>query len=519
MRGIWRTGGSDDAGMTIIEIVVAAAILFIILTGVLGLIGQTTLISQQANEITVANNAVAGYVEWVRSLDFETIGISGETSGGVLAATETTTTGDYTITIIPTVEDGANDAIKELTMNVTVLRADGLRESFETMVIIRDKDQFITQANQDPALAPKVTFVAPTPPAGSVAYDAVYVDSGGSVSPFNIGVTAEAAGDRVIEQVSIWCDDTYILENSSAQRADWQLETPVEEWTLSPYFLWNTHQTQTYVDENGVEYTVEVIKDGKRSLIVYARDNNGDVSYQTRQIFVDNYPPDDPAPPVTTVQSATRAMIDWPPTSDGTDYADHYFLHLYQQKSAAEFAADDSDHFKELAIPTGETAYPTEDVYDFDWAQPMSRYYATVMAVSPRPLYSENYSESEVAFVTRPRVSGTYAVVKSSGKYTTTVNLTTTPPTFYTWDPQPQYDWWWRYSNGTTGHELKSTPSFTKSFGPNKDAYIMEFWVNVSYKPAGTSHGGGTTEMKSSNKVGPTPTSGSGTFTEGVWTW
>jgi hypothetical protein len=339
-------------------------------------------------------------------------------------------------------------------------------------------------------------------------------------------VTAEAGDDRVIEQVSIWCDDTYVLENSSAQRADWQLATPADEWMLSPYFTWYTRQKQTYLDENNVEYTVDVIKDGRRSLVVYARDNKGDVSYQTRQVFVDNFPPDTPAPPVTTVETAKRAIIDWPPTSDGTDYAKSYYIRLYQQKSLAEFTADNSSYWKEItAFPTGETKFPVEDLYDFDWAQPMSRYYARVKAVSPRPLYSADFGQSQVAFVTRPLLTGTYSVTKSGtgskATYTTAVVLNTTPPTFYTWDPQPTYDWWWRYPDGTTGHQFTSVPTFTKSFGPRSGSpYAMEFWVNVHYRPAGTSFGGGVSESKASNKVGPTPAVvGSGSFAEGVWTW
>lgn len=522
MRGMWTRARSDDAGMTLIEVVIAAAILFIVLTGVLGLVGQTTLVSQQSKEITVANNAVNAYIEWVRSLDFEAIELAGETTAGILESVHTTSTGEYTITIEPTVADGINAALKELTMQITVSRADGVRESYHTTVIIRDKDQFLSQVNQDPAYAPKVSWTTPTPPGGSIVFDQHYMDSAKVVHLLNLGITATAAADRTIEQVTVWCDDTYVLENLSAQRAEWILSTPAQNWSLSPYFNWNSRQQQTYTDEYGVEYTVPVIKDGKRSLIVYARDNQGDVSYQTRQVFVDNYAPSTPEAPTAAIITATRADIDWPVASDGTELADRYHVRLYRQNPTGS-----ADYWSEATFPTGKSPYMTTDSYAFDWAAPMSRYYARVRALSPRPLYSA-YANSTTAFITRPQITGTYSVVKSSGKYTTSVALNASPPTFSisTTDTIVVYDWNWRYvASGATGHQYKfNDPTFTKVVGPVVGApYIMEFWCVIRAHVAGPADqwwtfGGGHREYRTSNLVVTGSVEGSGTpFAVGTW--
>jgi hypothetical protein len=145
----------------------------------------------------------------------------------------------------------------------------------------------------------------------------------------------------------------------------------------------------------------------------------------------------------------------------------------------------------------------------------------TVRAYSPRGLASANRGEMVTAFVTRPRLTGTYAVTKSGNDYTTTANLSVTAPTFKTAEP-PSYTWRWRSTDGAvTGSEVTSASTLSKSFTRSKGVYQMEFWVDVTYKSADTSHGGGVAETRTSNKVGPTPASVTSTtsFTEGVWTW
>jgi type II secretory pathway pseudopilin PulG len=224
-----RTSFSRDDGMTLLEVVVAAAILFIIMTAVLGLVGRTMQMGAQAKEINVSNNAVNSYVEWVRSLPFDQV----VQSGGSIETT-VVVNDEYTITIVPTVEDGENDSLRNLTLDVTVLRSDGFSETFQTSVVVRDRDQHLTDAARSPSTDPTIVYMSPSPPDGTV----VWFEAGGSwwkdatntKRPLQFQVKVKASTGRTLALVMLQGQESWLLQDVADLHASWSEPT----WTLSP---------------------------------------------------------------------------------------------------------------------------------------------------------------------------------------------------------------------------------------------------------------------------------------------
>jgi len=147
MRAIWERARRDD-GMTIVEVLAAAVIMFIILTAALGLIGQTLSTGIQSKQKAVFNNVVNSYIERVQAMDFEKVVVGG--GPGELASSETTVVGGYTIVITPTVTPGATAALKTLAVNATITGANGQSSAMSTTVVIRDKKDFLTEGVSGP---------------------------------------------------------------------------------------------------------------------------------------------------------------------------------------------------------------------------------------------------------------------------------------------------------------------------------------------------------------------------------
>src|SRR5512135_2825737 len=100
---------TDDAGMTVVEVVVASFILFFVLTAVLGLVGATTRTSISAKQRTAMTNAVSSYIEYVRSLPFDQVALTNGSPSGRVEPTVVKRDGAFTITITNTLAAGAHD--------------------------------------------------------------------------------------------------------------------------------------------------------------------------------------------------------------------------------------------------------------------------------------------------------------------------------------------------------------------------------------------------------------------------
>ncbi len=524
MRVAYQRTAADDAGMTIVELIFAASILFVILTGVLGLIGQTTLMTADAAQSNVMTSAVNAYVERVQGLDFEQVAIVGETPDGVLLSVETTSVNGYTVEFRPYVanryeiEGDPNSKIlfKDLHIDVTLIRADGDVETMSTMVVIRDRSEFLTRAERNPATDPTIGFLGGTPPDSTVVYDANWMD-GTTQRALYLSVRVDAVTGRTIDSVWIDIDGLWLAADYLGNRAQWY--PGIQSWSMSS-FIWYTRQKEDVVQADGSVIQTEAIPDGMRRVTVYAEDSTGVRVSATRSLLVDNRIPGNAGTPAPVMPGkATSIDIAWPPAMDGTSEAHHYGIWALRMKTTEEVTADPSSYWLPVTL-TGNTALPTAG-YTMT-TQPFTRYLAYVRAYSPRNLASAANVWVAEAFTTRPLLTGTYTItgnkVGPTWYYKTAVDLDVTPPNMHTWS-STSYLWHWRYSTGAEGSRWTSVPELQLATSERAGApYQLEWWVDVYYTPAGTTWGNGTQKMVTSNRLPFNGTAvGTFTFDEGTW--
>lgn len=462
MRGI-RTSFRDDAGMTLVEVMVSAVILFIIATAVLGLVGRDISMGNQAVFTNAATNAVNGYVEWVRSLPFEQV----DSVSGSVETTVVVTEG-YEITIVPTVEDGDTDSLRNLHLDVVVRRGADVVSQYQTMAVIRDRDQYMT--DRSPTTDPKITFTSLSPPDGAVIFVenglTYWLDADGGKHPLEFQVRATATEGRTLRLVYLRGRDAFQLRDIHDVPGIWADPT----WTISPPFLWNLDQKDT----GGV---LNVSDDGELDIWAWAEDSEDARGADMRVYLVDRVPPPRMAPldgiedddgdgvvfddPDEQHEERIRHVtggsaggsLTWALTLDGHTGADRYQVELYRQGvtqatygSVLEWGLAGAHVTRDLSL-------------DLSDAPPFSRYFARVRAQSPRarlvPSSEEAFSGPFTtvdeltggSFVTRPtladseyEVSGLNENNPSQDKeWSVTPTLRATAPQFphtsvaYTW--------------------------------------------------------------------------------------
>jgi len=457
MRGI-RTSFRDEAGMTLVEVMVSAVILFIIATAVLGLVGRNISMGGQAVSTNAATNALNGYVEWVRSLPFDQV----DTSMGGSVETTVVVTQGYQITIVPTIEEGDTESLRNLYLDVVVRRGAEIVSQYETMVVIRNRDQYMT--DRSPTTDPKITFISPSPPDGAVIYfdngQTYWLDATGTSHTVQFVVRATATEGRTLRLVHLRGRDAFQLQDLLGAPATWT--EPI--WTISPPFLWNVNQTDT-------GDILNVDDDGEVDIWAWAEDSEDARSADMRVYLVDRVAPprmapldgieddngdgvifDDPNEPAEerirhiTGGSAGGSLL-WALTLDGHTGADRYQVELYRQGIAQTTYGSVLDW--ELA----DTRVTPDLTMSLSDAQPFSRYFARVRAQSPRarlvPSSAEEFSgpfttADELiggSFVTRPTLAGSTYVVSNLNESNPSKDKTwSVKPTLVASPPQFPYD-------------------------------------------------------------------------------
>jgi hypothetical protein len=484
MRGIRERLAQDD-GMTLIEVVIAAVIMFVILTGVLGLLGQTISMGQQAKRMNVATNAINAYVEWVRAQPFDTI----ESGAGGSIETTTFVVEEFTITIEPVIEDGENEALKNLIMSVAVVRADGYSYAYQTTVIIRDRDQHMTAVARSPSTDPKIAFASPTPPDGTVVWyedgGSWWMDAGGNLYPLQLSVSVEAGDGRTVTEVEIWCDDSFRIENSAGEPAYW--ENPDWELLTSP-FSWDLMQKDSLGEMR--------VHDGMRSIVAYVRDSNNIAVYTSRQFFVDTFAPEgSPEPIVHSPAGSMGGNLTWEIVYDEGTPAFAYVVTLSRQAVDGTWTSVQGSPFE---ITANAYAVPSE---------PLARFSGSVYATSP--LGRQSDEGAITPFVTRPTLAAsTYLYKTHPTKWEMTPTLRASAPTFlvagavtYTW-----------YRVGVTAPLGTTTEnSFT---APLVQGQTPSYYARVTLTPEG---GAEVTVTSETITLAKQASSGTYTVSPGVW--
>lgn len=486
MRGIWSRLTSDE-GMTLVEIIVASAILLVVLMALIPFAYQTTLMTSQSTAQTKATNYVSAFIERVRAMPYEQVGIVGSAVlPGSLESTITGPLGDgYTITMalavewVDDLEMTGTENYKQLNIDATVNAPGRNPISYSTSTFI-----WGSPYSTGDVVPPSVSF-------GAVSPDPLEVVSGTSVPLSGTASTSMVGG--FISSMSLKVDSSYV-PNSVLDTAQF---SPMENPADTGMWLWDTTAVLPLKNEDGTPLLDEdghpVLKifsmDGKRLLMVEAWDNLGAYNYATREVIVDNYAPKMCASATAEAYRSRTVRALWAEAADGTDPAYAYNVALFreggtealsttgvQQVTAAEFTAD-----------------------------PFSRYYYRVQSESIGGKVEADEWTTSNTVTTAPELTGTFTqtVTKSGNgskaKYTLSTSTSTdvTNPGFAT-DGAVTYTLW-RSTNpadlGVAGKEFMTvaydagvfkdtiTDATVYSSGAQTPGYY--YLVRATFDPAG----------------------------------
>lgn len=479
--------------MSVIEVVIAAFILFFVLTAVLGLVSTSTRMGISAKERSAITNAMSSHMEWIRSLDFDEVALQGSTPSATVPAQTTVSIDGFTVVITTTIADAVR-GVKEVQIDAVATHPGYSSMTMSQSVSIRDYRSGMTQMVNK--TGPRIDW-AGTPPEGTVVYSK-YVVGG---TPLDIEVDIETGVEGVpIADVRMYCSGQLLRDGTSVNSAvaAWQ---PMEE-TFSESFNWSTLQP----DDEG---NPDAIEDGWRTIRIEATDADGNRSVKERRFLVDNHAPGDPigtAPSGATVQvmSDIEARLGWSVVKDGTDDSWGYGVKIYKVDSVGDPVLQNSVDAEGQALDYRIT--PTAYIQS---TTAFSRYTAAVRAYSPR-LMTTDYA-SLGTYVTYPRLSGTsittYAGKNAARTSTTVVNLSVTPATFGC--SSIRYDLYRSLDPanfGGTAYQTNVGTNFTESivkavgkFG-TPDPYYYRY--KITYTASGSTSAGSQTIW--SNVVGPT---------------
>jgi len=469
-------------GFTVVEVVIAAAVLFFVLTAVLGLVASSTNMSLSAKQRSVMVNEVSSWMEYVRSLDFDEL-VNVPTNHVVpIEGTP------YTVTINTEVTDGRSGT-REVNVTAFVTGAGRHTLSMESFAAVWDKENGFTEA-YDPD-APIVTFGLQTPVSEAVIYGTLVYSPAGSLV-----IDAEAHSpvvDGKITELRFYCSG-YALRDGPSSLSNVAVWTTNEN-SISKFFNWDTQQI-------GDEYTPHAIEDGWRTVSVVATDDEGRESRVDRRFYVDNYAPESPGVPAAQVFNNVDVRLAWNKAMDGTHPALGYEIRLNQIVSA-------DGTLVELA-----NNEPAPQPVFQHVGSTFSRYVLSARATSPRN--HSDYVEMTSPYVTRPLAQGNSATAYvGSGNSTfseTSVTVTCFEPNFPV--SYVRYDVFrsedpnvWNYSKPLAEDV---DPTFTDFISKRvrtsgvPDPYYYQF--RVSYVAQG--YGGGSTSEPPvfSNVIGPTST-------------
>lgn len=401
-----------DGGFTVVEVVVSAAILFVALTALLGLVGASQRMTVTAKERAVLTNALAWYADHVRAMPYEkidmtpvglipaeeTLNFTGEQLAGGEAGLEIPVTFRNRVSF----PDGADGHfLRTITIAASTV-IDG--RTFTSQIIVNVKnpaDDTTASTMLDPD-APEIEFLDPTPAPNSVLTGSrVFLTN----SLTNIRVRAASPSDA-IEHLKITIGDSPLRDASGSGGAD-------ASWDYAPA------RTST-IEDTGWDSTQEGVQDGFQLITAIATDNRGRSSSVDRQFIIDNHVPQgEPGPVQGVAVTSTRAQLAFLAATDGyRAFASRYQCYLYKEPTTTPPAAlsawplvtpgiapfsraTDSNDPVELAKAISFGGTLTIDPVE---TAPFSRYTAKVHAGSPIGFNWDVASPVTRWFVSRPEI-------------------------------------------------------------------------------------------------------------------
>jgi type II secretory pathway pseudopilin PulG len=481
---------NSDHGFTMVELLFAAAIFLFAFSAVMSLVLASQDAAGRAKEKAITVNAAASYIERVRRLPYDQVGLVGGDPAGTLTNT-TVVVGNTTMVIVPTVTWVDDPAIagaenyKRLRVTATSTQSATDPRPFvyvtETMIKVADY------------------YVAPNPP--DVFFGAGSPTDGAVIWGSSVTVSIDASSNGIgttLSSMSIYYGSLPMA--NSFGTAQWAVSTGSEH----RLFNWDT----TSVDASGNA----LVPDGIYTIKAEAWDSNGQQGAQTRTITVDNSPPGTPATITATAAGPTTMNVAWSLVFKGNSPTDHYGLTVQPQPATATDTGSTS-----AWIPATTTNFSTNAAA---WTvSPLSRYLFSVAAYGPAPNNRTSGLTTQTIGVSPPKMTGSYTNTKSGSNYTLATTINVAGPTFpvtgvVSWTinrsanvnmSSPDKTWTLTGSSISNWTEPSADRVSAKGGSPNR-----YYQVKVVVTPAG--YGGGTALTLYSQIVGPLGGSGSGTF-------
>ena len=311
-----RSRHSDD-GFSVVELMVAASILFFVLTAMVGLLGVSSQMTVTARERSVLTNAVASYIDEVRALPWDQIVTPGAPLQRVV--------NNVTVTINMTVETKqaqGDEYIKYARISATGV-LNGQSQTYVTRVAMRNPS-FNRTLSTDPD-APQVTFDDTVAPLEDEVLMLGERLNGGAIS---LKTKAFSPNDQITDvNYLVGSPTTALYPQLGGLPASYHPSPAAQTVYNSP--AWNTNQQPGLVD-------------GFQTVTVSVKDSRDRPISITRRFIIDNYAPGAPGTPIETALSATSINLAWTAARDGgidvpgvPYYASRYSYTVSKEPSAS----------------------------------------------------------------------------------------------------------------------------------------------------------------------------------------
>lgn len=480
-----RHGDAGDQGVTIVEIVLAVAIVFFVATALFGLVSTSTLLSSTAKANTLAVNEMNSFIEKVRNLRYNDVT---QARINTLAAASSKTVGGITVSITATVTPqwfaDQNPALtppayKLVTVTATVTRPMGSPLVFSTGTYVSNMASTGSSGSTEtPVPKPIVSLTSNTPKSGAVRGASVPLgmnaQSGGSgVTLTRLAITAGGAALPGLEKV-----------------------TTAESDSISGFW-----DTTTSLPDGSPAWP-----DGSYEMRAQARDSRNQLSTLAWSLIVDNHPPDPPANlRKTAVVGNSSVTYRWDAAKDGPrDYVTEYQVIWYEQAltSSSFSPAAGTPMVITPSDPTTGTAVTLA-------TSTFRRYYAEVRSRGPlaegqtTPHFMSSPVTSTV-HVARPSLAGSTVTVTDVGgpkkKAILRLDLRCDAPGFGT-TGTTTYRWQYRYGPTGTWTDLvvATTPTHTvPSWTAPQDGFFKDMGISLRCVVTVTPSGGAAVSVPSS---------------------
>lgn len=430
MHATMRRWTASDEGVSLIELVIAALILFIAVTAVFGLILKAMDMSIQAKQQNIGLSVGSSYIEQVRALPYEAVGVVGGSVPGSLSVSTTMTISNFQVTVTPDVvmvDDpwiGPN-AYKSLTVTVTV-DAPGVARPITRVVRTFIRKAETMAAGHEVPGALRIAYDSAMPARNSYVQQVMTIPFTATNSNTAVLITTlDILGTHDKSKRGGWLTGSG-GPPESPEFAQW---ANVDANTISKVFSWDTARLLT----DGV---TREWPDGPYVLEATAQDAVGNIAHTVWTVVVDNDPPSGVAtmaPPVYYKYAPSRAdlsyIYNWDLVYDGYQTETYqYVLHAYREHKGADPALAPWEN-------VGATGW--DDLGDTTILAPrrnhslmsgaadyFSRY---EVLVEPKSYFGRTAGARDmpVPFVSRPKMTATSTVTYDGAerRFTTTTGL------------------------------------------------------------------------------------------------